>query len=895
MASESPQMQHQQQNSSAVDPIKVTRGHSCVLCQQRKVRCDKNKPCANCIKAQVECRVVPPQPPRRRKKKLSERELVERLRRYESLLAENGIDFDASGVPGSSHGDDVNELENDLGALRTDNSRLFPYVREVDDTPAYTYQFSASEDFMHESSEDEYQGSSIHQAYDKMFDDSDAFPFSVCGRSEKITDFHPSAVHIFQLWNIYLNNVNPLLKITHTPTMQGRIIEAATNLTKIPKGTEALMFAIYLMAIISLTEDECLTTFKESKKVLMTRYHTGTQQSLVNAEFMRSNDMTVLQAYLLYLVRLPFLASRTPSNNNQLGIRWYVDPRSLFCLVGIGVRVAHRLGLHRDGTLFGLPPFEVEMRRRLWWQLVTLDKRIGEMTGSTITALTQGADTKVPLNINDADLHIHSKEAPRPQAGVTEMTFSLTRMELVKVVRPDSSDSAARGGGFFPASKKPEGPSVAVDIEANLQTQRPRSNLDAFCQYMEDQYLRHCDPKIPLHLFTILMTRQALWKMRVIHYMCIEVDTKRAAAAAMTPSSTISQTSSPGTPQKQQQQQQQQGATPRTHSVKSPSPAAAAAVAASASGINREIPFLAAIHTLEADNTLHTSQSLKGYHWYALMHLPFPSYMFLIHELRRVTSGELCERAWHAIAENHEKRRAIMTIRNPMHIAMGHLFVKAWDAHAAADQAAGRESGECPLFVRKLKEHMVKHGVQDGRAGHTINMAVTGSGFVDGYAGNDPGGVLVPGLEPGRSQNGGSEPAPGKPGTSRGLQFGGSSSDMAQQGQQYQQQQQHQHQHQQQHQQTHPAVHPQASHHIHSSSMSSISGGPMTSVESPPSPTMMEGLDMFGSDGMGQFFGSGDFGGEFGDIDWTLMLPPEFGGSSGGVPNGGGLGGWGKM
>lgn len=93
-----------------------------MLCQQRKVRCDKNKPCANCVKAGVECRVVPPQPPRRRKKRLQERELVDRLKKYETLLAENGVKFDAIGHDlraDGPHNEDVDELENDFEGLKT--------------------------------------------------------------------------------------------------------------------------------------------------------------------------------------------------------------------------------------------------------------------------------------------------------------------------------------------------------------------------------------------------------------------------------------------------------------------------------------------------------------------------------------------------------------------------------------------------------------------------------------------------------------------------------------------------------------------------------------------------------------------------------------------------------
>jgi hypothetical protein len=112
-------------------PLKLTRGTSCVLCQQRKVRCDKNKPCANCVKAGVACNVVPPQRPRRRRKP-HERDLVDRLRTYETLLAKNGIKFESiesdlrrirrrggGAGAGVSGGDDMDELDDDFQDLQT--------------------------------------------------------------------------------------------------------------------------------------------------------------------------------------------------------------------------------------------------------------------------------------------------------------------------------------------------------------------------------------------------------------------------------------------------------------------------------------------------------------------------------------------------------------------------------------------------------------------------------------------------------------------------------------------------------------------------------------------------------------------------------------------------------
>ena len=57
------------------------------------------------------------------------------------------------------------------------------------------------------------------------------------------------------------------------------------------------------MAIVSSTEQDCRDTFKESKSILLERYHHATQQALLNAGLLRTADPIVLQAYVLYLVK----------------------------------------------------------------------------------------------------------------------------------------------------------------------------------------------------------------------------------------------------------------------------------------------------------------------------------------------------------------------------------------------------------------------------------------------------------------------------------------------------------------------------------------------------------------------------------------------------------------
>ena len=65
---------------------------SCIRCADRKVKCDRQNPCSACVKHNAECVFNLSQPPRKRRKGVKEQILTERLKQYEMLLQEQGID-----------------------------------------------------------------------------------------------------------------------------------------------------------------------------------------------------------------------------------------------------------------------------------------------------------------------------------------------------------------------------------------------------------------------------------------------------------------------------------------------------------------------------------------------------------------------------------------------------------------------------------------------------------------------------------------------------------------------------------------------------------------------------------------------------------------------------------
>lgn len=313
------------------------------------------------------------------------------------------------------------------------------------------------------------------------------------------------------------------------------------------------------------------------------------------------------------------------------------------------------MGLHRDPEGYGLPPFEIEQRRRLWWTIVGYDRRIGEMTGSTVTALSSGGDCKIPLNINDSDLHIDGKEMPTSHTGPTEMLFALSRIEFFMAVASNNKQADQRGK--IPESKacpsKGDGRSTDTGPIIRLATSNsPTYTLDGFCAHIEGTYLSQCDPKIPLHFLTLTMARQALCKMRVINFLV---------------------------------RMHNAGATPLRE-------------------VERDDIFLQATQMIEYDSMVQSSESLAPFRWYSGYYFPFPAYMFLLQDLRRRVSGPMADRAWAAITANYNLWGFPDNVNTPMHTAFRHNFIKAWNAYESAQRAAGMEVST-PRFIALLQEY----------------------------------------------------------------------------------------------------------------------------------------------------------------------------------------------
>lgn len=94
-------------------------------------------------------------------------------------------------------------------------------------------------------------------------------------------------------------------------------------------------------------------------------------------------------------------------------------------------------GLHRDSKQFevDIPPYHVEMRRRLWTILSCMDLLESIRIGLPSIIRPGESDTLIPANIHDYEFGEDSKTLPpsRPSSEHTPMSYMIAKSQLASV------------------------------------------------------------------------------------------------------------------------------------------------------------------------------------------------------------------------------------------------------------------------------------------------------------------------------------------------------------------------------------------------------------------------------------------------------------------------------
>ncbi|KAK3693254.1 Zn(II)2Cys6 transcription factor [Podospora appendiculata] len=579
---------------------------SCHHCRRRKVKCDRQQPCSNCTSV-ADC-VYPPGPGRaaKRPRHALDAQLLDRLGRLESIMKHLEMekqdtlrDQSVAGKPGpnaeppdsQSSPAASSSVDKQIGRLMIDESRSF-YVgnslwtslgNEIEELRDLLSE-PVAEDTRHDTTE---PGMSDPQHTGPL--GSNAAIFGLRSTTHSLHSLHPPLSMSVALLQVFRENVVPLVHIFHMPTTTRLYWDAIASLDAVDKNTEALLFAIYYSAAISMEPGQCMATLGVSREAALERYRFAVEQAMARADLLNTQSIILLQAAVLFLTAL---------GNED-------DSRTAWSLTSLVFHIAQAMGLHRDGTAFGLRPLETELRRRIWYYVCLLDVRSSESHGYEPIVHESAFDTKMPLHINDSDLTPEMTEPPLERDSATEMTFFMIRCESLRTgcwkVATALHTTQLPGHACGGDGEDEDG---SLPLKAGEAREALVENLR---KTLQDRYLRHCDEILgPFKLVVSTVARLILARTWLkVHYPQALKDD----------------------------------------------------LVAHLDSNKRDQLFQISIEILELSNLLLSHPSIAKWAWHSQTHIQWHAVALVLFEICTRPPSKDCDRAWEQVTAIHERWR----------------------------------------------------------------------------------------------------------------------------------------------------------------------------------------------------------------------------------------------
>ncbi|CRG83923.1 putative transcriptional regulatory protein C139,03 [Talaromyces islandicus] len=242
--------------------------------------------------------------------------------------------------------------------------------------------------------------------------------------SEDLLAALPERNIVNRLVSRYFSSNSPALHIIHKTTFQKNYRKFWDDPRGSPISFLALIYSIMCLGTFAaLGADEENANAGSTPTGMIQVYRGFCAQCLGLSNYARHPGPYTLETFLLY-IECEFLLSKG-------------DQMNCYLIVGVAVRLALRIGLHRDSDMVegNIIPYQAEMRRRVWHLLVQMDLLVSFHNGLPSMVQAVKSDTRVPLNLHDQDFDECSTELPpsRPETEITVMSYPLAKGRLAHV------------------------------------------------------------------------------------------------------------------------------------------------------------------------------------------------------------------------------------------------------------------------------------------------------------------------------------------------------------------------------------------------------------------------------------------------------------------------------
>ena len=173
------------------------------------------------------------------------------------------------------------------------------------------------------------------------------------------------------LFEAFVWNFHPVVPLVHIPTFTQEYEKfwesQSLRSLRAPHSIPLVLAALFAGCVVCSRDNLEMYLEDESPEDLATSLHSITCKALDMSHFPRVPTIESLSAYMI--VQGTWMRDE--------------EPLTSLSFVGITVRVAQLLGLHRDPSSFDTPilPIAAEIRRRVWWHVFHVDVIVASAAG----------------------------------------------------------------------------------------------------------------------------------------------------------------------------------------------------------------------------------------------------------------------------------------------------------------------------------------------------------------------------------------------------------------------------------------------------------------------------------------------------------------------------------
>ncbi|KAI3150937.1 transcriptional regulator family: Fungal Specific TF [Penicillium roqueforti] len=442
-----------QSSESSRQTSPVSRDHNprkrgrtaCTRCKTRKQKCDNEYPtCSNCLKAGVPCDKSSVREDKDRQNDYT-RGLEERVLFLERKLVEsdrssdgNTATYTASSLFSPQGGNttphtatsgfDNNPVGEIVGLLALSGSEAPAYVGsssglslaadlgEMVQTSVWNQFISRMQ---HKTTAASSSRSKAGQAHGPSEQPSAT---QIRDRTTRMEDLLPANVEpptdemgarILETYFTRLHSRYPFLNRKHVWQIHGD----RWRLAKIKREdlTRSDRFAIFKLNLVYAIGATMLRLSEKYAYTTPERFYTAALQHVPTMCEARSIDN--IEAMVLLVV----YHLRTASSHGM----WY--------MIGLAMRTAIDLGLHRKANESNLDPFTTQMRRRLFWTVYYLERVVSMSLGRPFSISDRHIDLDLPLEVDDDIEDPTLLTAPLDPNKTTTLTFAIYLFKLRRI------------------------------------------------------------------------------------------------------------------------------------------------------------------------------------------------------------------------------------------------------------------------------------------------------------------------------------------------------------------------------------------------------------------------------------------------------------------------------